>query len=290
MLAATEGEERRVAVHGGGILAAAGDGKRVITGGDDGKVVATDRPVARQVLATDAKRRWIDHVAAGPDGVRRLVGGQARLRAAGARARCARSTCFRPSGARLCAQRLSPRHRPLQRRRRCGFPTRRRRPSCWSGRARISASCSARTAVPGHHHAGADAARLAPTSTASTCACPAIRRACVRWAWTADGEWLATSGSEQLILWPFAGKDGPMGKQPQHAGAAERPRHRGRLPSRSRGVVAVGFEDGLVLLVRIADGAEILAQRPGGAPVSALAWDAAGAGSRSAPRTARRAC
>jgi hypothetical protein len=37
-------------------------------------------------------------------------------------------------------------------------------------------------------------------------------------------------------------------------------------------VAAVGYEDGLLLLVRIEDGAEILAKRPGGTPVTALAW------------------
>ena len=42
-------------------------------------------------------------------------------------------------------------------------------------------------------------------------------------------------------------------------------------------VVACGFADGLVLLVRVEDGAEILAKRPGPEPVSALAWDAVGA-------------
>ena len=51
--------------------------------------------------------------------------------------------------------------------------------------------------------------------TARTCACRAIRRACARSTGRADGEWLATSGSTQLILWPFDGKDGPMGKTPQ---------------------------------------------------------------------------
>jgi len=37
--------------------------------------------------------------------------------------------------------------------------------------------------------------------------------------------------------------------------------------------VAAGFEDGLAVLVRVNDGAEIIARRPAGAPVSALAWD-----------------
>jgi non-ribosomal peptide synthetase component E (peptide arylation enzyme) len=42
-------------------------------------------------------------------------------------------------------------------------------------------------------------------------------------------------------------------------------------------IVAVGFEDGLIMLARIDDGAEILARKPAGAPVSALAWNADGA-------------
>src|SRR6202034_1470633 len=42
-------------------------GARIVSGGDDGKVVTTDAGSSR-VLATDAKRRWIDHVALGPDG------------------------------------------------------------------------------------------------------------------------------------------------------------------------------------------------------------------------------
>jgi hypothetical protein len=34
--------------------------------------------------------------------------------------------------------------------------------------------------------------------------------------------------------------------------------------------------DGLVLIVRVEDGAEVLARRPGGASVSALAWSGSG--------------
>ena len=40
--------------------------------------------------------------------------------------------------------------------------------------------------------------------------------------------------------------------------------------------MAVGYADGLVLLVRIEDGAEVLAHKPGGAPITALAWSATG--------------
>ncbi len=93
--------------------------------------------------------------------------------------------------------------------------------------------------------------------------------------WTADGDFLATSGSEQLILWPFDGKDGPMGRQPKL-----------QAPSQARvsvvachprqPVVAVGYADGAVLLVRTDDGALIEVKAEGASPVSALGWDANG--------------
>ena len=94
-------------------------------------------------------------------------------------------------------------------------------------------------------------------------------------AWSADGEFLATSGSEQLILWPFDGKDGPMGRQPkllarQMARVAMVACHP-RQP-----VVAVGYADGRVLLVRIDDGALIEVKAAGLAPVSALGWETNG--------------
>ena len=64
-----DGEERRIAVHGGAILASACDDARVVTGGDDGKVVGDRRRAARAPsLRPTPKRRWIDHVALGPDG------------------------------------------------------------------------------------------------------------------------------------------------------------------------------------------------------------------------------
>ncbi len=41
-------------------------------------------------------------------------------------------------------------------------------------------------------------------------------------------------------------------------------------------IVATGYADGMVLLVRIQDGAEILARKPGAGPVTALGWSADG--------------
>ena len=62
LFVAADGTEQRVQVHAGGILSAVSDGTRIVTGGDDGKVIATDAQGKSETLATDAKRRWIDRV------------------------------------------------------------------------------------------------------------------------------------------------------------------------------------------------------------------------------------
>src|SRR4029453_6511463 len=68
LLAPRTGDARRITAHGGAILSAASDGEHVITGGDGGKGVAPDTGGETRAIATDARRRWIDHVAAGPNG------------------------------------------------------------------------------------------------------------------------------------------------------------------------------------------------------------------------------
>jgi WD40 repeat protein len=94
-------------------------------------------------------------------------------------------------------------------------------------------------------------------------------------AWTAGGKWLATSGSNQLILWPFASKDGPMGKTPRILAPSTAQADVVACHPKQE-VVAVGYADGLILMVRIEDGAEVLARKPVAAPVTALGWSAAG--------------
>jgi WD40 repeat protein len=93
--------------------------------------------------------------------------------------------------------------------------------------------------------------------------------------WSVGGKWLATSGSTQLILWPFQGKDGPMGKTPRILAPSEVQAEVVACHPKQE-VVAVGYADGLVLLVRIEDGAEVLARKGTGAPITGLAWNATG--------------
>ena len=74
-------DEKRVAIHAGAILASVCDGKRLVTGGDDGNLVSIDSTGAFRVLATDDKKRWIDQRRARAGRRGRLVGRQGRARA-----------------------------------------------------------------------------------------------------------------------------------------------------------------------------------------------------------------
>src|SRR5438309_3996906 len=63
LFASPDSAEQRVSVHAGGIMAVAADSTRIVTGGDDGKVVATNAKGEAETLGQDARHRWIDSVA-----------------------------------------------------------------------------------------------------------------------------------------------------------------------------------------------------------------------------------
>jgi WD40 repeat protein len=274
LFVAPDGAEQRVALHSGGILSSVCDGTRFLTGGDDGKVVATDAKGASETLATDAKHRWIDRVALGPDGaVAWAAGKQAFVRTGKGEVKSldlpssAGGLAFAPKGLRLAAAHYGGVS--------LWFPNAQAAPEmlAWKGsHLDVMFSPDGKFLVTAMQEATLHGWRLMDAKDMRMSGYSAKVRS---FAWTAGGKWLATSGSEQLILWPFATKDGPMGKQPRMV-----------VPYDKRAVivachpkqeiVATGFEDGLVMLARIEDGAEILAKKPGSAAVSALAWNADG--------------
>jgi WD40 repeat protein len=93
--------------------------------------------------------------------------------------------------------------------------------------------------------------------------------------WSAGGKFLATSGADSVIMWPFASKDGPMGKEPAML-APLQARVSMVACHPKQDILAAGYSDGTILMVRLNDGAEILVRRNGPAPISALAWNAKG--------------
>jgi WD40 repeat protein len=93
--------------------------------------------------------------------------------------------------------------------------------------------------------------------------------------WSAKGRFLASSGANAAILWPFHFRDGPMGKPPLQLGAREVLVTRVACHPKEE-ILAVGYQDGMIMAVRFADAQEALLRRPGEGPVSALAWDPGG--------------
>jgi WD40 repeat protein len=273
VLAPPDGEPRRVAAHDGAILDTVADDRRVVTAGDDGKIVATDGEGASKVLASDPKHRWIDHVALGPDGVVAWSAGKtAYVQAKDLRAFEAPSTvgglAFFPKGLRLAIAHYNG--ATLWFPNAVGAAPEKLE---WKG-SHLGATVSPdsrflvttmqepmlhgwRLVDRQHMRMSGYAARVTSLS------------------WSAGGHWLASAGASQLVLWPFQSKDGPMGKTPRLL-----------TPSGHRidvvachprtDVVAAGYDNGLVLLARIGDGAEILAKKPGEAPITALAWSGDG--------------
>lgn len=276
VLLAPEGApERRVAVHDGGILASAGDGTRLVTGGDDGKVVALDAAGKPTTVAQDAKHRWIDHVALGPDGAVAWSAGKnvfARTGTGEPRNIETPSTpgglAFAPKGVRLAIAHYNGAS--------LWFPKTAAEPERleWKGsHVGVSFSPDGKFLITAMQEPVLHGWRLADRKHMRMSGYAAKVRSID---WSADGKWLASAGAEQVILWPFQSKDGPMGKSPRMLAP---------YPARAvivschpkEPVVAAGYADGLLLLVRVEDGAEILAKKPGAAPVTALGWRADGA-------------
>jgi WD40 repeat protein len=268
-----KGEPRRIAVHAGAILATAADNKRVVSGGDDGKVATTDAKGEARTLATDPKHRWIDHVALGPDrAVAWSAGKTAFVQGKKLREFEAPSTvgalAFLPKGFRLAVAHYNGAT--------LWFPNAAAaEPEFleWKG-SHLGATVSpdGRFLVTAMQEPMLHGWRLADRKHMRMSGYAARVTSLD---WSVGGDWLATSGAAQLILWPFQSKDGPMGKEPRVLAPSEHRVETVACHPRQE-IVATGYGDGMVLFVRIQDGAEILAKKPGSAPVTALAWSADG--------------
>ena len=90
-----------------------------------------------------------------------------------------------------------------------------------------------------------------------------------------SGRWLASSGADTIVLWPFFG-GGPMGKPPSELAAGTGSVVTRVLFNPKSDVVAAGFSDGRVVLAEV-DSVRILpVAPPGHGPVSTLAWNETG--------------
>jgi WD40 repeat protein len=269
------GAQRRVAAHpGAATLVAASDGQRWITGGDDGRVVATSAAGDASEIAVE-KGRWIDAVTTRDGVIAWSAGKQARARdAAGAikswtAPTTVRGLCLLPKGYRLALAHYNGVT--------LWFPNVSAAPTLleWKG-SHLDATCSpdGRFLVTSMQENALHGWRLADSRNMRMTGYPGKTRSL---SWSPEGHWLATSGADACVVWPFKDKDGPMGKPPRECGV--RPHRITQVAFHPRAlVVAIGYADGFVLLCRLGDAAEILvrAAQPDEGAISALCWDERG--------------
>src|SRR6266446_6558668 len=265
------GEVSTVAIHGGAILCAASDGKRIVTGGDDGKVVALNAKGETSDLATDAKRRWIDNVALHPDGAVAWSAGKTAFVRSGRgedktfdMPSTVGGLAFAPKGLRLAVAHYNGAT--------LWFPNMAAKPEVleWAGsHLGVVFSPDNKFLVTAMHEPAMHGWRLADNRHMRMSGYPGRVKSM---SWSAGGKSLATSGADAVIVWPFASKDGPMGKEPAML-APLQARVAVVACHPKQDILAAGYSDGTILMVRFEDGAEILVRRNGTAPVAALAWN-----------------
>lgn len=276
VIAAREGDTRRITAHDGAILSAAihPDGKRLLTGGDDGRLnaVALDGGVA-----TIAElRRWVDHVvASAASGVIVVgVGKDAIVFKAD------KETHRFTHGSSVGGLALDAKGRRLAASHYGGATLRyvlaaddKGVALNWAGsHLAVTISPDADYVITAMQEQALHGWRLPDKLDLRMDGYPSKTR---MFSWDKRARWLATSGANAAIVWPFVGKLGPQGKPPLQPG------ERAALVTAvafhpTEEVLAIGYADGAAMIVRFADQLGMDLDETGEGAVTALAWSADG--------------
>ncbi|MDK9696680.1 MAG: WD40 repeat domain-containing protein [Siculibacillus sp.] len=270
-----DGADRTVPAHDGGLLAAifTANGEALLSCGDDGRIARTIADGTSETLF-EKKGKWLDQLALGPQGAIACAAGRtAWVRLAGGEIvefgheKSVGGLSFLPKGSRLAVATtdkvvlhwVTAKGAPVD------MP--------WKGaHTGVTVSPDGKFLVTTMQEPAMHGWRIDDMKHMRMSGYPTKVKSV---SWSAKGRFLASSGANAAILWPFFTKDGPMGKNPLQLGP------RDRIVTRvachpSEDVVALGYDDGMVMAVRFGDAAEVLLRRPGEAPLTALAWDGAG--------------
>ena len=255
------------------------DGKSILTGGEDGKVCRTRTDGTVEVVA-EAPRKWITTVAAGPSGAIAFAYGKTAtvVTSDGAsrdftEQRSIEAVDFAPKGLRVGLARyngVSLRWAATQ-----GAPV----DLEWKGaHTMVSFSPDGRFLVTSMQENALHGWKLDGKSGEETrhmrmTGYPAKVKSL---SWSNKGKWLASSGAPAAIVWPFASKDGPMGKAPLELGTRANILVTSVAFHPVEEVLAIGFIDGMILGVRLADQKEALLRRPGKGGITSMAWSKSG--------------
>jgi WD40 repeat protein len=269
------GGEKRVAVPGGIATAIiAPDGSSLVTGGENGTIsrIAADGSIK---ALRPANGKWVNAIACGPSGVVAAASGRAgtTILADGAISEftCERSIegiAFAPKGLRIALARYNG----VELR----FVNTQSPPLLleWKGaHVAVTFSPDGRFLVTSMQENALHGWRLADIRHMRMTGYPAKVKSI---SWSPKGKWLASSGAPAAIVWPFSGKDGPMGKAPKELGSMGQTMVTQVACHPQEDVVAIGYQNGMVLAVRIEDGKDVVLRRGGNGAISTLGWDGNG--------------
>jgi WD40 repeat protein len=271
--------DRSVQAHDGAVLCAVPhpSGEGLITGGDDGKVVWS-RPSGAEVLA-EVKNRWIDCVAASPDsgllafGAGRDVHVRDTKDPAFARTfthdKSVAGLAFEPKGRKLAAAtyggvavwyaRIAEQKPQVLK---------------WAGsHIALAYSPDGRFLMSSMQENQLHGWRLSDSKDLRMGGYPAKVKSM---AFVAKGQAMATSGAQGAVVWPFAGSNGPMGKEAAEVvydEAAMVVRVAGAL---TKTLLAGGLDDGRVWLIDLTGGPSRFLKAEKGAAITALAMSSDG--------------
>ncbi|MCR0985390.1 WD40 repeat domain-containing protein [Roseomonas populi] len=272
------GEWRKLEAHDGAVLNMIPDSADgLLSGGDDGKLlhVAPDGTV--EVVSDFGMMKWVAHLAAHPSGLRAIAVGKnvhlldgkgAKLKTLGPHPSTVGGVAIDAKGKRVFASHYNGVSSWF-----VGAKEDKPRVLEWKGSHHaIAVSPDGQNVVTGMQENALHGWRLTDSQHMRMSGYPAKTHSL---SFTAKGRWLASSGADSVVLWPFFG-GGPMGKAPTEIAGGDQvictrvachPQHE---------VVVAGFQDGLVLMAEIASGKVVPVAAPGRGAISALAWNAAG--------------
>ena len=277
LVAGASEEARSLQAHNGAILCAAAhpDGERLITGGDDGRLNAVSPDGGVEPIFEN--RKWIDHVvAAATTGL--IVAGIGKEAIVFREGREAHRFLYPSSIGGLAfdakGRRLAATHYGGATLRYALMADDKGVALNWAGsHLTCTLSPDADYLITAMQENALHGWRLPEKIDLRMDGYPAKTRS---FSWDKRARWLATSGADSAIVWPFVGKLGPQGKAPLQLIARN-----GLVtavafhPSEER--LAIGYSDGAVWLATFAgQGVDALDEAGEGA-VSALAWSADGA-------------
>lgn len=279
-LVTAAGDVRAVAAHGGAILCAAShpDGKHLLTGGDDGRLLAV-APNGDITELGQFGSKWVDHVVASPaSGV--IVASAGRRAYVWPRGSSEAAHHFvypttvgglalDAKGRRLAASHYNGATLTYVLTAKGG-----RHELIWGGSLlACTLAPDAGFLVTAAQETGLHCWKLPEGIDMAMRGYKAKTRA---FSWNRRGRWLATSGDTAVICWPFASKTGPMNQRANVVGKRDAFVTSVAFHPASD-VIAAGYSDGAVMLIRMEDDSVLEIDTPeDGEPVTAVTWSADG--------------